>query len=112
MAKELFEDLREKELEAMEKVKVEIDEDSFKVTTGVCPSCNVKMEKIIENKNLFDGAITFHIIKFRCAKCGKKFLDIGQAQKYDLYSLLEKFSRKTTSNFGYMAEKLKLLVKV
>ena len=47
----------------MEEVKVEINEDSFKVTTGLCPNCNLKMEKIIENKNLFDGTITFHIIR-------------------------------------------------
>ena len=112
MTKELYKNLTEKELEKMEEVKAEIDEESFKVTTGMCPNCNVKMEKIIENKNLFDGAITFHIIKFRCNECGKEFLDLEQAEKYDLYLLFEKLSKKPTRNLGDMVDKLKVLVKV
>ena len=112
MTKELYKNLKEKELEKMEEVKVEINEDSFKVTTGLCPSCSLKMEKIIENKNLFDGTITFHIIKFRCGKCKKEYLDLDEAQKYDLYLLLEKFSKKTLRNVGEMVDKLKVVVKV
>lgn len=112
MVKELYENLKEKELEKMKEVKAEIDIESFKVITGVCPTCNQKMEKIIQNKNLFDGAITFHIIKFRCSKCRKEYLDIEQAQKYDLYLLLEKFSKKPIKSIGDMVDKLKVLVKV
>lgn len=111
MTKELYSNLKEKELEKMEEVRAEIDEDSFRVTTGICPACNLKMEKIIENKNLFDGAVTFHIIKFRCNGCGKEFLDLEEAQKYDLYLLFEKFSKKPSRNFGAMVTKLKVLVK-
>lgn len=112
MTKELYKNLKEKELEEMKEVKVKINEDSFKVTTGICPHCNIKMEKIIENKNLFDGAITFHIIKFRCNKCEKEYLDLNEAQKYDLYLLLEKFSKKPSRNIGEMVDKLKVAVEI
>ncbi len=112
MAKELYKNLKEKELEKLEEVRAEITEDSFKVINGICPNCNAKMEKIIENKNLLDGAVTFHIIKFKCAKCKKEFLDIEQAQKYDLYLLLEKISKKPLRDIGVIMDKLKVLVKV
>ena len=112
MTKELYKNLKYKDLEKLEEVKAEINEESFKVVEGICPNCNLKMEKFIENKNLLDGAITFHIIKFRCEKCNKEFLDIEQAQKYDLYSLFEKFSKKPARNFGNIVNKLKVLVEV
>ena len=33
------------------------------------------------NKSLFDGSLTFHIIKFKCLKCKKEYLDLEEAQK-------------------------------
>ena len=97
MKKEPHEDASEAELENMETVKLEVDEKSFTVTSGECPTCNEKMEKIIENKNLFDGSLTFHLIKFRCEKCGKEYLDLEQAEKYDLYLILERAARQPLS---------------
>jgi len=94
MSKELYEDLSAKELDGFQEVEdVEIDEDSFKVSEGICQYCNEKMNKVIENKNMFDGALTFHIIKYRCQKCKKEYMDLEQAEKYDLYLSLEKIKR-------------------
>jgi ssDNA-binding Zn-finger/Zn-ribbon topoisomerase 1 len=94
MAKEMYEDLSEEKLNEFEEVKnFEVDEDSFKVSEGICPECSEKMDKIIENKNLFDGALTFHIIKYRCPKCKKEFMDLKQAEKYDFYLSLKKIKK-------------------
>lgn len=94
MAKELYEELGEEKLSKFEEVKdFEIDGDSLKVSEGICPECNMKMDKVIENRNLFDGALTFHIIKYRCQKCNKEYMDLKQAEKYDFYLSLKKIKR-------------------
>lgn len=94
MSKELYENLSEEELNKFEEVKdFKIDEDSLKVSEGICPECNLKMDKVIENRNLFDGALTFHIIKYRCEKCKKEYMDLKQAEKYDLYLSIKKIKR-------------------
>ncbi len=80
------------ELEQLEEVNVEVDEESFKVAKAECPACDKKMNKKIENKSLFNGVLTFHIIKFRCAECKKEYLDLEQAETYDLYLALSKIS--------------------
>ena len=94
MSKELYENLSEEELNKFEKVKgFKVDEDSLKVSEGICPECSFKMDKVIENRNLFDGALTFHIIKYKCEKCKKEYMDLKQAEKYDLYLSLKKIKR-------------------
>lgn len=94
MAKEMYQDLSEEKLNEFEEVKdFKIDENSFKVSEGICPECNEKMDKVIENLNLFDGALTFHLIKFRCQKCKREFMDLRQAEKYDFYLSLKKINR-------------------
>ena len=87
------------ELEKMEEVKLEIDEEAFKVDKGNCPNCQKKMDKFIENKNLFDGSMTFHIIKFKCGGCKKEYLDLDQAETYDLFLTLNKISQKKPLEF-------------
>ncbi len=82
------------ELENLEEEKIEITPESFKVDKGICPSCNIKMAKFVENRDLFDGTITFHIIKFKCEKCGKEYLDLEEAEKYDLFLTLNKAQNK------------------
>ena len=94
MTKELYEDLSEEELDKFEKVKdFEIDENSLKISDGICLGCNEKMDKVIENLNLFDGALTFHLIKYRCSRCKKEYMDLEQAEKYDLYSSLKRLRK-------------------
>jgi len=53
MTKELYKNLKYKDLEKLEEVKAEINEESFKVVEGICPNCNLKMEKFIENDLLW-----------------------------------------------------------
>ena len=78
------------ELENMEEVKIEVDKNAFEVNSGICKRCKEKMVKIVENRSVLDGTITFHIIKLKCEKCGKEYLDLDQAEKYDFLITLEK----------------------
>lgn len=73
---------------------IEINEKAFEVNEGICRKCNEKLIKIVENKSLIDGTITFHIIKLKCPKCEKKYLDLDQAEKYDFFLTLEGASKK------------------
>ncbi|MBI4170742.1 MAG: hypothetical protein HY514_03540 [Candidatus Aenigmarchaeota archaeon] len=73
-----------------QEVKLKFAEKSFRVDKAVCPACGIKMQKIIENKSLFDGSLTFHIIKFKCEKCKKEYLDLEQAEIYDLFLTMSK----------------------
>jgi len=82
------ENMSYEELKKLQEENIEIDEDSFEVNNGVC--CNEKMIKIVDNRNLFEGALTFHIIKLKCSMCGKEYMDLDQAEKYDLLLKLEK----------------------
>lgn len=84
------EDLTIEELDELEEVEIEIDENVFEVNEGICKECNEKLIKVVENRSILDGAITFHIIKLRCPKCGKEYLDLDQAEKYDFTLILEK----------------------
>ena len=109
MTEDLYKELSERELEKLEEVKTfKIDNESFKVVEGFCPVCNKKMNKLIENKSLFDGTLTFHIIKFRCDKCDKEFLDLEQAKSYDLFLLLRNIAKKPLSVLNETINKLKL----
>jgi len=87
------------ELEKLKKIKTQVDNSFFKVTEGICPKCNEKMIKVIENDSLFDGALTFHIIKLRCNKCKKEYMDLEQAEKYDMFLALKKISEKKPIDF-------------
>ena len=91
---ELYKNLTEKELSKLEVVKdLIIDENSFKIAEGICPECSKKMDKVIENKSLFNGAVTFHIIKYKCGKCSNEYLDLEQAEKLDLFLIFKKLSK-------------------
>ena len=73
MAKELYEDANEKELEEMEEIEdVQVGEHAFTIAESGCPTCSRKMKKFVEEKSLFDGFLTFHINKFRFDGCKKK----------------------------------------
>ena len=87
-----FKDLSSEEVEELEEVNAEIAEDFETVNEGVCPECGDSMERIVENKSLFKGSATFHILKFRCLECGKEYLDLDQAEKYDAYLRLKSLS--------------------
>ena len=82
------------ELENLEEIKLEINKDSLNINKGICPNCNEKMANYIDNKSLFEGAVTFHIIKFKCLKCNKEYLDLDEAQKYDLFLELQKIGKE------------------
>ena len=79
----------------LEEVEMKLDEKAFRVDRSICPHCNLKMHKIIENKSLFGGALTFHIIKLRCEKCSREYLDLEQAQVYDLFLVMRKLQEKS-----------------
>tara|TARA_Y100000310_G_scaffold342400_1_gene445515 strand:+ start:537 stop:845 length:309 start_codon:yes stop_codon:yes gene_type:complete len=87
-----------KELKNLEEVDISIDKESFEVNEGICKDCNEKLTKIVENNSILQGTITFHIIKLKCDKCGKEYLDLDQAEKYDfLLSLKEAVKQPLTT---------------
>jgi len=74
--------------------EVKFDKRSFRVDRAICPNCGLKMQKVIENKSLFDGSLTFHIIKLKCEKCKREYLDMEQAAIYDLFLTMNKYLSK------------------
>lgn len=82
------------ELQKFEEANMETDERAFEVNEGICNECGEKLIKIVENRSVLDGAITFHIIKLKCLKCGKEYLDLNQAEKYDFLLSLERAIRQ------------------
>lgn len=82
------------ELESLEETTLETNKEDFDVNEGICPKCNEKMKKYIDNKDLFEGTLTFHIIKFKCLKCNSEYMDLNEAQKYDLFLKLGKIGKE------------------
>lgn len=95
-----------KELEKLKKVKIEVDKTAFEVNNGICRKCNQKLVKVVENTSVLDGSMTFHIIKLKCGKCGKEYLDLDQAEKYDFLLTLEKAMNQPLEN---LSEKISML---
>jgi|SRR3989338_8555075 len=83
-------DMPFEKLNKFEEAELEFDNRSFEVAEGICKHCGEKLMNVVENKSILDGAITFHIIKLRCLKCGKEYLDLDQAEKYDFLLTLNK----------------------
>ena len=77
-----------------QEVKTKFSEKAFRVDKAICPNCGTKMQKIIENKSIFDGSLTFHIIKLKCESCKKEYLDLEQAEVYDLFLTMNKHLSK------------------
>jgi len=93
----------------MQEVEMKLDEKAFRVDKSVCPNCGLKMRKIIENKSLFEGSLTFHIIKFHCEKCDRQYLDLEQAQVYDLFLIFsKKFAGKPLENLTKLSHEISL----
>ena len=88
------EDFKLEELENLEEEKLELEEDAFEANDGTCNECGGKLEKIVENRSLLNGMLTFHITKLRCSVCGKEYLNLEQAEKYDFLLLLERELKK------------------
>ena len=88
------ENLSFEELDNSKEETVEFDSEASSVNEGYCPDCHEKLIKVVENRSVLNGALTFHIIKLRCQKCGREFLDLDQAEKYDFALLFEKIEKE------------------
>jgi transposase-like protein len=86
---EPYQDLTQEEIEELETADFQILPQAAQVEEGVCPSCENEMRQVVRNYSIYDGSITFHLISFRCTECEETYLDLEQAQKYDLYRLLQ-----------------------
>lgn len=82
------------ELKHLEEESIEFTSSAFEVNEGVCKDCHEKLVKRVENRSIFGGTVTFHIIKLVCPRCGKEYLDLDQAEKYDFLLTLEKASKE------------------
>jgi uncharacterized protein with PIN domain len=98
-------DMTVEELEKLEEEELEVDSSAFDVSEGVCKDCGEKLVRVVEDRNLLDGAITFHIVKLKCEKCGKEYLDLEQSDKYDFLLSLEK-AVKGSKGLKVLAERL------
>ena len=103
---EYGEDMSLEELERLEEVKFEIDKNAGQVNDGTCPDCNEKLVKIVENRQALGGDVTFHIKKLKCVKCSKEYLDLSNAEKYDLLLILEKAFKQPINVLFKKIEKL------
>ena len=99
-------DMTIEELENLEEVDMEIDKNAFEVNEGICKDCDEKLVKIIENRNVGNW-VTFHITKLKCPKCGKKYLDLNNAEEYDMLLILEKAFKQP---MDVLSEKIAKLV--
>ncbi len=88
------EDMSFDELKNSREEKIGFDSGAISVNEGYCPDCHEKLIRVVENRSILDGTVTFHIIKLRCSKCGKEFLDLDQAEKYDFALLFEKAAKE------------------
>ena len=86
-----------KELEKLKEIKIEVDKTAFDVNNGICNKCKERLVKIVENRSVLDGSMTFHIIKLKCVNCRKEYLDLDQAEKYDFLLNLEKAVKQPLS---------------
>lgn len=98
-------DITLEELENLEEINIKFDKDSGHVDGGTCPDCNEKFVKIVENRNIRDW-VTFHITKLKCPKCDKKYLDLNNAEEYDLLLTLEKAFKQPIKVLGKKVAKL------
>ena len=100
-------DMALEELEKLEEVDIEFDKSAGHVDNGNCPDCNEKFVKVVEDSEVFGGDVTFHITKLKCSKCGKKYLDLNNAEKYDLLLMLKKVFKQP---IGVLSKKVAGLV--
>ena len=78
------------EIGLLEQAEIDLESGASEVNEGYCKECNGKLIKVVENRNFLEGSISFHIIKLKCDSCGKEYLDLNQADKYDFLLTLER----------------------
>ena len=93
------------ELEKLEEVKIEFDKNAGQVNEGMCPNCNERFVKLIENRNVGNWA-TFYITKLKCPKCGEIYLDLEQGKKNDIILMLEKAFKQPIDVLSKKIDKL------
>ena len=98
------EDISFEELQQVGEEKLAFDSSAYEVNSGACKECGGKLIKVVENRNVLDGMLTFHVIKMRCDQCGKEYLDLDQAEKYDFALILEKAIKQR--NLNVLASKI------
>lgn len=98
-------DMTLEELENLEEVHIEFDKNAGHVEEGICPDCNEKFIKVVENRDVGDW-VTIHITKLKCPKCGKEYFDLEQGKKYAIILLLEKAFKQPIGILSKKVEKL------
>lgn len=98
-------DMTLEELEKLEEVNIEFDKDAGHVDDGICPRCNEKFIKVVENRTVGNWA-TFHITKLKCPKCSEVYIDLEQGKKNDIVLRLEKAFKQPIDILSKKVEKL------
>ena len=98
-------DKKLEELESFEEANIEFDRNARHVEDGVCPHCHEKFVRVVEHKNV-GNLFTLHFIKLKCSHCGEEYLDLDNAEKYDLLLMLEKAFKLPINVLSRKFEKL------
>lgn len=86
--------MSEEDLKQLPEESIVVEKRAFNVNGGMCKECNAKLVKVIEDRAVLDGAATFHITKLKCPTCRRLYLDLDNAEKYDLLLMLEKATKE------------------
>ncbi len=74
--------------------KIMIERGAFSADQGLCFHCKTLLVKHVERHYLRDQDITIPILFLRCQQCGKDYLNLAEAEKYQLFLRLEKNAEK------------------
>lgn len=98
-------DMTLEELESLEEVNIGFDKNAGHIEEGECPYCHDKFVKTVENRNV-RNLFTLHFTKLKCLRCGEEYLDLDNAEKYDLLLMLEKAFKQPLDVLSKKVEKL------
>lgn len=93
------------ELEKLDEVHIEFDKNAGRVENGFCPDCHNKFVNVVEHRNV-GNLFTLHFKKLKCNNCGKEYLDLDNAEKYDLLLILERAFKQPLDVLSKKVEKL------
>ncbi|MBI2574603.1 hypothetical protein HYV82_01840 [Candidatus Woesearchaeota archaeon] len=82
------------DIDEMENARVTFDKGAFKAKSMRCDNCSRQMKKAKIELDVLDDALRVRLDAFRCAKCGKEYLDFGEARKLDRALLISRLLRE------------------
>lgn len=98
-------DMTFEELNSLEKANIEFDKNIGHVKEGICPHCHEEFVNMVEHRNV-GNLFTLHFNKLKCFQCDEEYLDLDNAERYDLLLMLEKAFKQPLDVLSKKVEKL------